>query len=78
MILIQIQIIICISLNNNNQYYSYICIVNKWFNFLNGQILMIDNIQNSIYTFEPQLLIYEREEFQNNLNPQMMMNMGGM
>ena len=39
---------------------------------------MIDNIQNSIYTFEPQLLIYEREEFQNNLNPQMMMNMGGM
>jgi len=53
----------CISLNNNGQFFSDICINNKWFRFINNQINLICN--NDIHIFEPQLLIYELEN-QNN------------
>ena len=63
----------CISLNNNNQYFADICINNIWFRFLNNQITMLGNVNNDIHIFEPQLLIYELEEEQNNQMQQMML-----
>jgi hypothetical protein len=54
-------LIACISLNSNNQYFADICIFNKWYRFLNGQIVMSNKIQNDIHVFEPQILIYELE-----------------
>ena len=57
----------CISLNNNGQFLSDICINNKWFRFINNQINLLGN-ENDIRIFEPQLLIYEQEN--NNKNSQ--------
>ena len=63
----------CISLNNNQQYFSDICINNYWFRFANYNIIPLGNVENDIHVFEPQLLIYELEAIQNNQMQQMMM-----
>ena len=63
----------CISLNNNKQYFSDICINNYWFRFAINNIISLGNVENDIHVFEPQLLIYELEAVQNNQMQQMMM-----
>ena len=62
----------CISLNNNQQYFSDICINKLWFRFLPNGVMMLGNVKNDIHVFEPQLLIYELEEMQNNQVQQIM------
>ena len=58
----------CISLNNENKYFSDIYLGNYWFRFYQNQCIMLSDVGKDIKTFEPQILIYELNENNNNNN----------
>ena len=56
----------CISLYQYNKYFVDIEINGNWFRFMDRQYRTLDNSKNEIFLYEPQLLIYEINEAQNN------------
>ena len=71
----------CISLNTFNKYFADILINGNWFRFVEDNYRTLNNY-NEIYMNEPQLLIYELENYQTRTAPAfwnnnaMMMNRG--
>ena len=52
----------CISLSNFYKYFADIEINGNWFRYMEGQFKTLSSINNEIFIYEPQLLIYEIEE----------------
>ena len=74
----------CISYCNMPKYFCDVCIKGVWYRYMDNEVKMLGNVFAEIHDFEPQILIYELENLNNNnqfyLNPfnnninQMMMN----
>lgn len=55
----------CISCDKEENYFSDIYINNKWYRFMNDKVKMLENKEKEIIEYEPQILIYELEEYKN-------------
>lgn len=51
----------CVSLNNQGKYFADVCINNYWYRFYENNFYMLENVNQEIHKFEPQLLFYEME-----------------
>ena len=61
----------CISYCNTSKYFCDVCINNVWYRYMDNSSIMLNDVNKEIHQYEPQLLIYELEEF-----PQKQKNMG--
>ena len=53
----------CVSLNNQNFYFSFVNINNYWWRFCGNNSSYVCNINQEIYQYEPQILIYELQNW---------------
>lgn len=56
----------CVSLNPQGQYLCFINTNNIWLKHFGKQVFPLNDINTELKTFEPQLLIYELNEYNNN------------
>ena len=56
----------CVSLNIEKNYYADVLLGNYWYRFYQNQCNMLGNVGVEIKMFEPQILMYELSEYNNN------------